>query len=71
MKKLELKQIIKEEIHKVLKEELEYDMQLININNTIYEVQDIEGFKLFRGIKTDCIDYIKENSKYKYYKDKT
>jgi len=55
----------------LIKEGFEYDMMLANINNVIYEVQDKEGFKLFRGTKTECIDYIKENSKYRYYKDKT
>jgi hypothetical protein len=55
----------------LLKEGSHYDMQLANVNNVIYEVQDEEGFKLFRGTKPDCIEYIRENSKYTYYKDLT
>jgi YHS domain-containing protein len=55
----------------LIKEGSQYDMQLANVNNVIYEVQDEEGFKLFRGTKPDCIEYIRENSKYRYYKDLT
>ena len=48
-----------------------YDMILREYNNPIYKVTDLQGIKLYQGLKTDCIAYIRANTKCRLYQDLT